>query len=597
MIPQSFIQDLLNRVDIVEVVGRYVQLKKGGANYMGLCPFHNEKSPSFTVSPTKQFYHCFGCGAHGTAIGFLIEYSGLGFVEAVKDLAQNAGMIVPEQDRLLPEQRAEAQAKSLALSDVMTRACDFYRQQLRGDQRPIGYLKGRGLTGEIAARFGLGYAPDGWDSLRTVFPSYDAGELVEAGLVIDKGEEGGNQRKRYDRFRDRIMFPIKNTKGQVIGFGGRVLDTGEPKYLNSPETPLFQKGSELYGLFEARQAIREAGYVLVTEGYMDVVALAQLGFPHAVATLGTACTATHVQKLLRQTDHVVFSFDGDAAGRRAARRALDACLPYASDNKTLKFLFLPPEHDPDSYIREQGADAFRQQVSDAMPLSQFLLNEVTAGEDLGNPEGRARAQFNAKPLLQSMTPSALRLQIVRGLAQLTQTTPAEIETLFELSQPVAQTRKAPPRTRRTPPMGLERQMMRILVAYPAFAADLDGSVMEGVAQVAPDNAAMLTQLIDACKALGPQANFAALAEQLRAGSADFDAFIAEVAAEPVSDPEAARLELAGAVRQTRIQLLKAQMDQLVKAGLQTDEARRHYRELAQQQEQLRRQAEVENTSR
>ncbi|HEX7636396.1 MAG TPA: DNA primase, partial [Noviherbaspirillum sp.] len=271
MIPQSFIQDLLNRVDIVDVVGRYVQLKKGGANFMGLCPFHNEKSPSFTVSPTKQFYHCFGCGAHGTAIGFLIEYSGLGFVDAVKELAQNVGMTVPDQDRLPPAQRAEVQAKSLALSEVMSKAGDFYRQQLRNAQQAVAYLKGRGLTGEIAAKFGMGYAPGGWDNLRAVFAQYDAPELVESGLVIDKSDDPQAGRKRYDRFRDRIMFPIRNTKGQVIGFGGRVLDGGEPKYLNSPETPLFQKGNELYGLFEARQAIRDAGYVLVTEGYMDVV--------------------------------------------------------------------------------------------------------------------------------------------------------------------------------------------------------------------------------------------------------------------------------------------------------------------------------------
>ncbi|WP_019140002.1 DNA primase [Noviherbaspirillum massiliense] len=597
MIPQSFIQDLLNRLDIVEIVGRYVQLKKGGANYMGLCPFHNEKSPSFTVSPTKQFYHCFGCGAHGTAIGFLIEYSGLGFVEAVKDLAQSVGMTVPEQDRLPPAQRAEAQARSLALSDVMSRACDFYRQKLRGEQRAIAYLKGRGLTGEIAAKFGLGFAPDSWDGLRAVFPDYEASELVESGLVIAKDEDEGGPRKRYDRFRDRIMFPIRNTKGQVIGFGGRVIDAGEPKYLNSPETPLFQKGNELYGLFEARQAIRDAGYALVTEGYMDVVALAQLGFPQAVATLGTACTATHVQKLLRQTDHVVFSFDGDAAGRRAARRALDACLPFATDNKILKFLFLPPEHDPDSYIRELGAQAFEKQVNDAMPLSQFLLNEVVANEDLKTSEGRARAQFNAKSLLQAMPPSALRLQIVRSLAQLTQTTPAEIEALFELAQPVARARIAPPRAKRSPPMGLERQMMRILVAHPTLVAELDEAAMTAAAHLAPDNASMLIQLTDACKALGPQANFAALAEQLRVLGTDFEPLIAEIAAEPESDPEAARAELAGAVRQTKIQVLKAEMDQLVTTGLQTEEARARYRELAQQQEQLRRQAEVESTLR
>ena len=597
MIPQTFIQDLLNRVDIVDVVGRYVQLKKGGANFMGLCPFHNEKSPSFTVSPTKQFYHCFGCGAHGTAIGFLIEYSGLGFVEAVKDLAQNVGMVVPDQDRLPPAQRAEVQAKSVALSDVMSKACDFYRHQLRGAQHAVAYLKGRGLTGEIAARFGLGYAPDGWDSLRAVFPDYDAEALVDAGLVIDKSGEEGGGRKRYDRFRDRIMFPIRNTKGQVIAFGGRVLDGGEPKYLNSPETPLFQKGSELYGLFEARQAIREAGYALVTEGYMDVVALAQLGFAQAVATLGTACTPTHVQKLLRQTDHVVFSFDGDAAGRRAARRALDACLPHASDNKTLKFLFLPPEHDPDSYVRERGAPAFEQQVRDAMPLSQFLLKEVTQDNDLGTSEGRAKAQFDAKPLLQAMPPSGLRLQIVRGLAQMTQTTPAEIEALFELAQPVARARQAPPRAKRTPPMGLERQMMRLLVTHPALAAGVDKAALDAAAQLAPDNAAMLTQLLDACHALGEQANFAALAEQLRGISADFDPLIAEIAADTESDADAARLELAGAVRQTKMQVLKAELERLATAGLASEDARNRYRELMQQQEQLRREAEVENVSR
>mgnify|MGYP006273649759 FL=1 len=308
MIPQSFIQDLLNRIDIVDVVGRYVQLKKGGANFSGLCPFHNEKSPSFTVSPTKQFYHCFGCGAHGTAIGFLMEYSALGFVEAVKDLAQSVGMTVPEQeDRLLPAQRMEQQAKSLALSEAMMLSCQFYREQLRSARKAIDYLKGRGLTGDIAAKFWIGYAPDGWESLKQVFTNYEDDVLVEAGLVIERSEEEESSRKRYDRFRDRIMFPIRNAKGQVIGFGGRVLGAGEPKYLNSPETPLFQKGSELYGLFEARQAIREKGYVLVTEGYMDVVALAQFGFEQAVATLGTACTPIHVQKLLRQTDPVSYT--------------------------------------------------------------------------------------------------------------------------------------------------------------------------------------------------------------------------------------------------------------------------------------------------
>ncbi len=594
MIPQSFIQDLLSRVDIVDVVGRYVQLKKGGTNFMGLCPFHNEKSPSFTVSPTKQFYHCFGCGAHGTAIGFLIEYSGLGFVDAVKDLAQNVGMALPENDdKLPPAQRAEHQAKSLALSEAMTRACDFYRHQLRAAPHAVNYLKGRGLTGEIAAKFGLGYALEGWDSLRTVFPDYEDSALAESGLVIDRTDEEGANRKRYDRFRDRIMFPIRNAKGQVIGFGGRVLDKGEPKYLNSPETPLFQKGSELYGLFEARQAIREAGYALVTEGYMDVVALAQLGFPQAVATLGTACTPIHVQKLLRQTDHVIFSFDGDSAGRRAARRALDASLPHANDNKVIKFLFLPTEHDPDSYVRELGAEAFEQQVRDAMPLSQFLIREVTANNDLNTSEGRARAQFDAKPLLQSMPPSALRLQIVHSLAQATQTTPAEIEALFELAQPVARARVAPPKSKRTAPVGLESQIMRLLVAHPVLAIELDHTSVKAVAQLAPDCAEMWEQLISAGQAMGAQANFAVLAEILRTTGSDFDSMIAEIAAEPESEIDAARLELAGAIRQTKMKLLKAELKQLFASGLSPEKARARYDELMLQQEQLRRQAETE----
>ena len=597
MIPPSFIQDLLTRVDVVDIVGRYVQLKKGGANFMGLCPFHNEKSPSFTVSPTKQFYHCFGCGAHGTAIGFLIEYSGMGFVEAVKDLAQNVGMIVPEnEDRLPPAQRAQEQAKTLALSEAMTRACDFYRQQLRSAERAKQYLIGRGLTGEIAARFGIGYALDGWDGLRAVFPDYEATALVEAGLVIDRSDEDGGNRKRYDRFRDRVMFPIRNIKGQVIGFGGRILDSGEPKYLNSPETPLFQKGSELYGLFEARQAIREAGYVLVTEGYMDVVALAQLGFAQVVATLGTACTTVHVQKLLRQTDNVIFSFDGDGAGRRAARRALDASLPYATDDKSVKFLFLPTEHDPDSYIRANGTEAFARQVQEAMPLSQFLLKEVSADNDMNTPEGRARTQFDAKPLLQALPASGLRLQIVRSLAALTQSTPGEIEALFELKQPVAHLRAPPPRGKRTAPVGLERQIMRLLVTHPVLTGELDQGALAALAHVAPDGAAMLMQLVEAGREIGAGASFAAMAEHLRTENGekgDFDALIAEVAAASESEFETARLELAGAVRQTKMKLLKAELDQLAASGLASREAQQRYRELMIEQEQLRRQAEAE----
>ncbi|XYJ11301.1 DNA primase [Telluria sp. B2] len=598
MIPQSFITDLLNRVDIVDVVGRYVQLKKGGANYMGLCPFHSEKSPSFTVSPTKQFYHCFGCGAHGTAIGFLIEYSGMGFVDAVKDLAQNVGMIVPDaDDKIPPQQRAAQQAQSLAMTDALSQACDYYRAQLRQAPNAIAYLKNRGLTGEIAARFGMGYAPSGWDNLRSVFKDYDALALVESGLVIDKVDEDGGNKKRYDRFRERIMFPIRNTKGQVIGFGGRVLDGGEPKYLNSPETPLFQKGLELYGLFEARQAIRDAGYVLVTEGYMDVVALAQLGFPQAVATLGTACTPTHVQKLLRQTDNVIFSFDGDKAGRRAARRALDACLPLVSDNKTIQFLFLPQDHDPDSYVREFGADAFAQEIAEAMPLSQFLIREVTGEHDLSTPEGRAKTQFDAKPLLQAMTPSSLRLQIVRMLASLTESTPAEIESLFELSKPVSVAKKAPPRQGRPEPVGLQAQIEQILVAHPALSLTLDEAALQAFDYFGQESADNLRYLVGMAQALGEYGNFAALSEQLKEGSDAYDNLIAKIASESESDPEAERIVLASAVRQIKMDALKQELNQLFSSGLTPDQVSTRYREITAQQDLLAREAEAAMTPR
>ena len=594
MIPQSFISDLLNRVDIVDVVGRYVQLKKGGANFMGLCPFHNEKSPSFTVSPTKQFYHCFGCGAHGTAVGFLMEYSGMGFVDAVKDLAQGCGMVVPEaDDKIPPAQRAQQQAHSMALSDAMTQACDFYRGQLRGATDAIAYLKNRGLTGEVAARFGIGYAPAGWDGLKAVFPNYEAVALAEAGLVIDRSDEDGANRKRYDRFRERIMFPIRNTKGQVIAFGGRVLDHGEPKYLNSPETPLFSKGFELYGLFEARQAIRDAGYVLVTEGYMDVVALAQLGFPQAVATLGTACTPTHVQKLLRQTDTVIFSFDGDRAGRKAARRALEACLPHVADDKTIKFLFLPAEHDPDSFVRAHGAAVFEQEVQEAMPLSQFLIKEVVAEHDLATPEGRARAQFDAKPLLQAMTPSALRLQIVRGLASLTLTTPAEIEALFELAKPVAVMKRAPARGGRPQPVGLELQLIRILIAHPPLALELDAAALDAFRFFGVDGAERLGALVEAARSLGEHGSFAALAQHLKAQGDEYDAIIGELAADAEPDINLVRQWTVGAVRQLKMDLLKAELNQLFAAGLSTDEVGVRYREITSQQDQLLREAAVD----
>ena len=439
--PQSFIQELLSRVDVVEVVGRYVQLKKGGANLMGLCPFHGEKSPSFTVSPTKQFFHCFGCGKNGNALGFLMDHAGMTFIEAVKDLAQQTGMTVPEDD-LSPQDKAKAAAqkqKQSTLSDMLEKAANAYQQQLKVAPKAVAYLKGRGLSGQIAKRFGLGYSPEGWRSLASVFPDYDDPLLAESGLVIVNEEDG----KRYDRFRDRVMFPIRNIKGECIGFGGRVMGDGTPKYLNSPETPVFHKGRELYGLFEARDSIHSSGYVLVTEGYMDVVALAQWGFPNAVATLGTACTPDHVQKLFRFTDSVVFGFDGDAAGRRAARKALDGALTYATDVRSIKFLFLPQEHDPDSFIREKGSEAFSVAVANATPLSKFLIEVAAEGCDLNSAEGRAHLSSNASPLWRALPDGALKRQLLSELAQMIQLDASELAGLWLQQAEAAATRSSP----------------------------------------------------------------------------------------------------------------------------------------------------------
>lgn len=431
-IPQTFIQELVARVDVVEIVGRYVQLKKGGANFMGLCPFHGEKSPSFSVSPTKQFYHCFGCGKNGNAISFLMEHAGMTFVEAVKDLAQQYGMQVPEDDAS-PQDRARAaeqRQKQTTLNDVLEKAAEAYRKHLKDAPRAITYFKGRGLSGEVAKHFGLGYAPEGWRSLSSVFPNYDEPLLVESGLVILNKDDPTGEEKRYDRFRDRVMFPIRNVKGDCIGFGGRVLGDDKPKYLNSPETPVFSKGRELYGLFEARQALRDMGYALVTEGYMDVVALAQLGFPNTVATLGTACTAEHVQKLFRFTDAVVFSFDGDTAGQRAARKALEGALPYATDVRSVKFLFLPTEHDPDSFIRAFGKEAFARYVSEAVPLSRFLIDVAREACDLTTAEGRAHLASNAKPLWMQLPDGALKRQLLSEIADLVQLDNRELTDIW-----------------------------------------------------------------------------------------------------------------------------------------------------------------------
>ncbi|RFC30872.1 MAG: DNA primase [Candidatus Nitrotoga sp. MKT] len=463
MIPKSFIHDLLNRLDIVDVIERYVPLKKAGANYVACCPFHNEKSPSFTVSQSKQFYHCFGCGAHGTAIGFVMEHGGLGFVDAVEELARSVGVTVP-REAPIPEQTQHKAAPDLY--EVMQSATRYYRDQLKQSSPAIDYLKRRGLSGEIALRFGIGYAPEGWQNLGNVFANYQDSSLLETGLVIEN-EDG----KRYDRFRDRIMFPIVNTRGQVIGFGGRVLDSGEPKYLNSPETALFEKGRELYGLFHALKAIRAKRQVLVVEGYMDVVALAQNGIEYAVATLGTATTPYHVQKMLRLTDKVMFCFDGDAAGQRAAWRAMENALPQLVDGKHIGFLFLPSRHDPDSFIREHGTAAFEQLLQEALPLSSYVLRELSTQVDLHTQEGRTALLQRAKPLLTVISAPTTALLLRKEVAALAGVSQAELEALYAIKPIGALPRRALQKAAR-PVVSNLRVLLRCLLCQPNLAREL-----------------------------------------------------------------------------------------------------------------------------
>lgn len=410
-IPAHFIDELLNRVDIVDLINSRVPLKKAGKDYQACCPFHNEKTPSFTVSREKQFYHCFGCGAHGTAIGFLMEYDNLGFVDSVEELASRAGLEVPR------EGRNESGPDYRPLYAALEEAARFYQRQLRqhpGAGKAVDYLKQRGLTGEISVDFAIGYAPPGWDNLIRHMGQEPKGlELLRVTGMISEPEAD----KCYDRFRDRIMFPIRNHRGQTIGFGGRILGDGKPKYLNSPETPVFHKGRELYGLYEARKALRKVERLLVVEGYMDVVALAQFGIRYAVATLGTATTPEHLERLYRTTSEVIFCFDGDRAGRDAGWKALETALPLMRDGREARFLFLPNGEDPDTLIRKEGRDRFEQRISDSTPLSSFLFDKLESEVDMSSLGGRARLAELAKPLLGKLPSGLLREMMYQRLAQ------------------------------------------------------------------------------------------------------------------------------------------------------------------------------------
>ena len=567
MIPESFIQELLHRVDIVDLIDGYVPLKKAGANFAACCPFHNEKSPSFTVSPTKQFYHCFGCGAHGTAIGFLMEYSGLGFIDAIKELSARVGLLVPEDEG----RRMQDGPKISGLTEVMARAAKFYYEQLKRSEKAISYLKGRGVSGEIAQKFGIGYAPEGGQSLSAAFDDYGAAELQLAGLV-GKSDDG----RLYDRFRDRVMFPILNQKGETIAFGGRLLGDGKPKYLNSPETPLFEKGREVFGLPQARAALRDKDTAIVVEGYMDVVALAQHGVGNAVATLGTATTATHVQKLLRQVDRIVYCFDGDAAGRKAAWRALENSLEALPEQKSVGFVFLPEADDPDSFVRSQGTEAFERLIAQAMPLSEFLLRELASHCDMTSAEGKAKLVAEAKPLLARLQTPLLRLQLVKRLAEASGFSQPEVERLCDL-RPIV--RAAPARVPRQAP-SLLRPLLRLLLQKPELAKGLP------LGALAPNSAEAraVGNLCQTILAAGePTPPYAALLERLR-GNED-EGILREAAAELMQQPYADEdidAEFDGVVHrlleaETRrtFEVLKQKVSKLGLAGLSSEEKQQY----------------------
>jgi len=467
-IPQSFIDELLNRVDIVDIIESRVPLKKAGREFQACCPFHNEKTPSFTVSPGKQFYHCFGCGAHGSAVGFLMDYENLSFPEAIEELARSAGMEVPHE------------AGGSAVDDhrhdhysLLEKVEQFYRGQLRQHPqagRAVEYLKARGLSGEIAQTFGLGYAPPGWDNLLKHLADEHSRQLaLELGLLVKK-DDGS----RYDRFRDRIMFPIRDRRGRCIGFGGRVLGDEKPKYMNSPESPVFHKGQELYGLFEARKATQKLERLLVVEGYMDVVALAQYGLTNAVATLGTATTPEHLERLYRAVSEVVFCFDGDNAGRRAAWRALENALPVMRDGREARFLFLPEGEDPDTLVRRIGADAFRQKTVESIPLSRFLYESLCDQVDTASVDGRARLVELARPLLNRLPDSAFRDLMLERLSELSGLKTAQLQArIFGTAQsdtPVPEPRSQPPR--RDSGRSLVRTAIHLLLEQPGLGRSL-----------------------------------------------------------------------------------------------------------------------------
>ena len=504
-IPQSFIDDLVGRTDIVELIGARVPLKKSGREFKACCPFHDEKSPSFWVSPDKQFYHCFGCGAHGTSLGFLMNYDRLSFPEAIEELASRAGVEIPRDTR--PDDGRNREDADLAA--LMARVAAHWAQQLPGNRRAAEYIARRGLSPETLQKFGIGYAAQSWNDVLQRFGAQarDRQALLAAGLVIERDAAAGpGGDKLYDRFRDRIMFPIRDARGRVIAFGGRIIDQGEPKYLNSPETSLFHKGRELYGLYEVRQSRQTLRRLMVVEGYMDVVRLHQAGIEYAVGTLGTATTPEHLKRAFRLVNEIVFAFDGDRAGRAAAWRALNNALPEVREGRQLRFLFLPEGHDPDTLVGAEGKQAFEQRLEGALPLSEYLVQEITAQADLAHADGRARFAEIARPLVARIPEGVYRELLIERLAEAIRLPSNRLKELWAAANTAAPARRdesaresprsAPRAGQSAGRGGLMRQAVLTLVHHPRIATELAAADLETLAELDEPGADILRALIE-----------------------------------------------------------------------------------------------------
>jgi DNA primase len=583
-IPQYFIDQLIARTDIVDVIGTRVPLRKAGKEYKACCPFHNEKTPSFNVVPDKQFYHCFGCGVHGTALGFLMDYDHLTFVEAVEELATRAGLEVPYEKSSVPVAAKPAQDQY----QLMESAAEFFRKRLRSSPEAIEYLKKRGLTGETAARFGIGYAAESWDELLNHLSRDDASRqaLFRCGLIIERDNKSGY----YDRFRQRVMFPIRDSRGRTIGFGGRIIGAGEPKYLNSPETELFHKGRELYGLYEARQSTRQLTRLMVVEGYMDVVSLHQAGVTYAVATLGTATTPDHLQRLFRIVNEIVFCFDGDRAGRAAAWRALENSLPQAREGRSLRFMFLPEGHDPDTLVQAEGKEAFETRVAQALPLSEYLAQELSARHDLSQVEGRDQFIKQAQELLNKLVDASYRELLFERLAQALNISTDRLQRVMPLASLDEVADSGATVIASSGRGSLVRQAIQNLLHFPQAANKLSSAQLDELAQMDKPGVALLVQLASELKE-HPELNPAALLERWR-DRPDFN-YIDKLF---VKGPLATSAEVAGTEVVDAVQRLlaeqfpQARFDDLMRRfnlGALTTQERQELRELTQKNRSAR----------